>query len=97
MVLRMVEGTGAVLTARPIAFALGAGLRACPPGVYIFGLTAKYQLTTALAPLREDPSADGRVRDTLIWHEESNPSPPASLYPLPSAPRRGPLSASAPL
>src|SRR6516164_5366669 len=56
------------------------------PGVCTFGLTAKYQLTTALARLRErgNPDESGWVRDSLIWHEENNPSPPASPYPLPS-------------
>jgi len=51
-----------------------------------FGLTAKYQLTTALARLRErgDPSADGWVRESLIAHKENNPSPPTSPHPLPS-------------
>src|SRR5215469_11282379 len=60
-----------------------------------FGPTAKYQWATALARLREsgDPSADGWVRDLLIWQEENNPSPPALPYPLP---RRGPLSIAAP-
>ena len=50
-----------------------------------FGLTAKYQLTAALARLRErgDPIAGGRVGDSLILHEANNPSPPASPYPLP--------------
>src|SRR6516165_4571460 len=56
------------------------------PGVCTFGLTAKYQLTTALARLRErgNPDESGWVRDSLIWREENNPSPPASSYPLPS-------------
>ena len=51
-----------------------------------FGLSAQYQLTTALARLRErrDPSADGWVRDPQILYEENNPSPPASPHPLPS-------------
>src|SRR6516162_11767644 len=55
-------------------------------GVCTFGLTAKYQLTTALARLRErgDPDESGWVRDSLILHEENNPSPPASPYPLAS-------------
>ena len=50
-----------------------------------FGLTAKYQLPTALARLRERgiPRA-GWVRDSLIWHEANNPSHQALPYPLPS-------------
>ena len=51
-----------------------------------FGLSAKNHLRTALASLRErgDPDESGWVRDSLILHEENNPSPPASPYPLPS-------------
>ena len=66
-----------------VAAGVGAGL-ALPLEFVDFGLTAKH-LTTALAPLRErgDPDESGWVRDSLIWQEENNPSPPASPYPLP--------------
>ena len=49
-----------------------------------FGLEVKYQLTTALARLRERGTAKRWVRASLILEEENNPSPPASPYPLPS-------------
>ena len=50
-----------------------------------FGLTAKHQLTTALARLRVRgiPHA-GWARDSLSLCEENNLSPLASPYPLPS-------------
>ena len=48
------------------------------------GLTAKYQLTTALARLRERGNREAWVRDSLVLHQENNPSPPASPYPLAS-------------
>jgi hypothetical protein len=41
------------------------------------GLTAKYQLITALARLRETGTAKRWVRDSLLIHEKNNPSPPA--------------------
>jgi hypothetical protein len=51
-----------------------------------FGLTAKYQLTTTLGRRgdRGGPDESGWVRDSLIWPQENNLSPPASPYPLPS-------------
>jgi len=61
----------------------GKGL-ALPLGFVHFALTAKYQLTTALARLRERGDAKRWVRDSLICHEANKPSPPASPYPLPS-------------
>ena len=49
-----------------------------------FGLEAKYQLTTALARLRERGDREAVGEGLLILEEENNPSPPASPYPLPS-------------
>ena len=48
-----------------------------------FVLSAKYQLTTAVARLRERGDREA-VGEGVILDEENNPSPPASPYPLPS-------------
>ena len=48
-----------------------------------FVLSAKYQLATAVARLRERGDREA-VGEGVILDEENNPSPPASPYPLPS-------------
>ena len=58
--------------------------KAMPLEFVHFGLEAKYQLTTALARLRERGDREAVGEGLLILEEENNPSPPASPYPLPS-------------
>src|SRR6516225_4646795 len=59
-----------------------------------FGLTAKYQLTTALARLRERGDREAVGEGFADWARRKQPLTPGFAVP---SPRRGPLSTAAPL